>query len=143
MHASSAEALRVFATLDTDPNPFDLVTPTKNNFGGIPEAIDYYQLRLDSCVRASALLKQAARLCSNVCAATERAADQFAKLKPAELEGLEVPAELRPHALRTWKDQLSPMVSTFADAATAYEAQGTLLERTIGALRRGQLTVVK
>lgn len=144
LHSGSAEALQVFATLDNgDPNPFDLVTPTKNNFASIPEAIDYYQIRLDVCVKASALLKQAAELCSKVVDSSERAANEFAKLKAADLAELGVPPELQAPALRAWNSKVAPMAETFAGASKAYDDQGSLLLRTVAALRRGMLEVVK
>lgn len=144
LQGGSAAAMQVFATLDNgDPNPFDLVTPTKNNFAGIPEAIEYYQARRDVCTKATELLDQAAVLCTKVCAATERAAASFSKLTAADLGGLEVPPELRPPALKQWRNTVSPMAETFAEAASAYATQGELLDRTIQALRRGLLEVVK
>jgi hypothetical protein len=144
LRARSIQSQQEVAQLDNvDPNPFDLLTPTRNNFANIPDAIAYYQARLDVCTNAAALLARASVLAEDVRAASQRAALSWGVYSIEELEGKSIPSDLMPTELRAWATKLEPMVDHFVEASKAYHERGELLKKTIAALRRGMLEIVK
>lgn len=136
LETGTKEALSTFEKLDREINPFDLISPVKGNFPGGPlEAIEYYQARLDVCIRARDMLTRAAGLTQSVVESSEKAADAFEKLKPEDLDAMQVPDVMRPGVLREWAAKLSPMIAVFAGGAKSYAERGELIERGITALR--------